>query len=120
MVGLPPDFLSRLLALANLMRLSLLKGAHANLFGPAYRKSRSPVFFGPGTLWRTWGTRPIPIAVVLTLQCFVRGAVSPVVYCVADGGGGQVAAAHLVFGNAAQSFGYRMLGDGVRLVHGFA
>jgi hypothetical protein len=21
----------------------------------------SPVFFGPGTLWRTWGTRPVPI-----------------------------------------------------------
>jgi hypothetical protein len=21
----------------------------------------SPVFFGPGTLWRTWGTRPVSI-----------------------------------------------------------
>ena len=21
----------------------------------------SPVFFGPGTLWRTWGTRPVPM-----------------------------------------------------------
>jgi hypothetical protein len=20
----------------------------------------SPIVFGPGTLWRTWGTRPIP------------------------------------------------------------
>src|ERR1700679_3648048 len=57
---------------------------------------------------------------VLVRQCFVRGAVSPVVYRVADGGRGQVAAAHLVFGNAAQGFGYGLLGDGVRLFHGFA
>jgi hypothetical protein len=44
LVGLPPDFLSRLLALSNLMRLSLLKAAHANLFGAACRKSWSPFF----------------------------------------------------------------------------
>jgi hypothetical protein len=31
LVGLPPDFLSSLLALANLMRLFLLKAAHAVL-----------------------------------------------------------------------------------------
>ena len=65
--GLPPDFLWSLVALANFMRLSLLKAAHANLFGATCRKSGSPVFFGPGTLprqagagWRTWGTRPVP------------------------------------------------------------
>jgi hypothetical protein len=47
-------------ALANLMRLSLLKAAHAVVSGAAYRKSGSPVLFVPGTLWRTWGTRPVP------------------------------------------------------------
>jgi hypothetical protein len=55
-----PDFLSSLLALAHFMRLSLLKAAHAVVSGAAYRKSGSPVVFGPGTLWRTWGTRPVP------------------------------------------------------------
>jgi hypothetical protein len=25
-----------------------------------------PVVFGPGTLWRTWGTRPIPSDLALT------------------------------------------------------
>ena len=59
-------------------------------------------------------------SMVLRRQCFLRGAVSPVVDCVADGGGGQVAAAHLVFGNTAQGFGYRLLGDGVCLVDGLA
>src|ERR1700678_1617471 len=34
-----PDFLSSLLALANFMRLSLLKAAHANFFGASCRKS---------------------------------------------------------------------------------
>src|SRR5271154_7174496 len=47
LVGLPPDFLSRLLALANLMRLSLLKAAHAKLFGASCRKSGSPRLFRP-------------------------------------------------------------------------
>ncbi len=32
-VGLPPDFLSNLLALANFMRLSLSKAAHADAGG---------------------------------------------------------------------------------------
>jgi hypothetical protein len=32
-VGLPPDFLSSLLALANFMRLSLMKAAHADVGG---------------------------------------------------------------------------------------
>jgi hypothetical protein len=41
-----------LLALADFMRLSLMKAAHADLFGAMCRKSGSPVFFGPGTLWR--------------------------------------------------------------------
>jgi hypothetical protein len=55
-----PDFLWRLLALANFMRLSLMKAAHVNLFGAMCRKSGLPVFFGPRTLVRTWGTRPVP------------------------------------------------------------
>ena len=54
----PPDFLWSLVALANFMRLSVQKAAHANLFGAAYRKSGSPVFLVPGSLVRTWGTRP--------------------------------------------------------------
>ena len=37
--GLPPDFLWSLVALANLMRLSLLKAAHAVMSGAGYRKS---------------------------------------------------------------------------------
>jgi hypothetical protein len=41
-------------------------------------------------------------------------AASPVVDGVADGGWGQVAAAHLVFGYAAQCLGYGGLGDPIR------
>jgi len=41
-----PDFLSRLVALANFMRLSLQKAAHANLADAACRKS--------GSRQRTW------------------------------------------------------------------
>jgi hypothetical protein len=37
----PPDFLWTLLGLANLMRLSSLKAAHAVLDGTKYRKSGS-------------------------------------------------------------------------------
>jgi len=33
MVGLPPDFLTRSLALANFMRLSLMKAAHVGVGG---------------------------------------------------------------------------------------
>jgi hypothetical protein len=43
--GLPPDFLWSLVALANFMRLSLLKAAHAVMSGAAYRKSGSPILF---------------------------------------------------------------------------
>ncbi len=46
--GLPPDFLWSLVALANLMRLSLLKAAHAVLSGAAYRKSGSPISWQAG------------------------------------------------------------------------
>jgi hypothetical protein len=46
-VGLPPDFLCSLVALAHLMRLSLLKAAHAVVSGAAYRKSGSPRLFRP-------------------------------------------------------------------------
>jgi hypothetical protein len=42
-----PDFLWSLLALANLMRLSLLKAAHAVMSGAAYRKSGSPHLLQP-------------------------------------------------------------------------
>jgi hypothetical protein len=46
-------------ALANLMRLSLLKPAHAVMSGAAYRKSGSPIVFNPCTRKsRTWSTRP--------------------------------------------------------------
>jgi hypothetical protein len=47
--GLSPDFLRSLVALAHLMRLSLLKAAHAVMSGAAYRKSGSPIFFNPCT-----------------------------------------------------------------------
>ena len=30
------------------------------------RPGRSPIVFGPGTLWRTWGTRPIPSDFAMT------------------------------------------------------
>jgi hypothetical protein len=45
--GLPPDFLWSLVALTNLMRLSLLKAAHAVMSGAAYRKSGSPHLLQP-------------------------------------------------------------------------
>jgi hypothetical protein len=51
----PPDFLSRLVALANVMRPSFQKAAHANLADAAYRKS--------GPHQRTWdekdGAQPL-------------------------------------------------------------
>jgi hypothetical protein len=47
--GLCPDFLWSLVALANLMQLSLLKAAHAVMSGAAYRKSGSPILFNPCT-----------------------------------------------------------------------
>ena len=46
MPHVPPDFLSSLVALANFMRLSLQKAAHANLADAACRKS--------GSHQRTW------------------------------------------------------------------
>ena len=52
----PPDFLSSLVALANFMRLSLQKAAHANLAIATCRKS--------GSHQRTWdendGVKPLP------------------------------------------------------------
>ena len=49
LVGLPPDSLWGLLALANFMRLSLKKAAHAAVSGAAYRKSGTPPLVpGPG------------------------------------------------------------------------
>jgi hypothetical protein len=53
--GLPPDFLWSLVALAHLMRLSLLKAAHAVISGAAYRKSGSPILFNPCTQKREHG-----------------------------------------------------------------
>jgi hypothetical protein len=35
-----------------------------------------PIFFGPGTLWRTWGTRPIPSRLTLPSETFVLLAVA--------------------------------------------
>ena len=40
--GPPPDFLLNLPALANLMRLSSLKGAHVALFKGAWQEIRGP------------------------------------------------------------------------------
>ena len=45
----PPDFLSSLVALANFMRLSLQKAAHANLANATCRKS--------GSHQRTWAEK---------------------------------------------------------------
>ena len=60
-VGLPPDFLSILMALVNSMRLSFKRKPHTQmLVTPRGRKSGSPVVFGPRTPARTWGTRPVP------------------------------------------------------------
>ena len=53
--GLPPDFLWSLVALASLMRLSLLKAAHAVVSGAAYRKSGLPILFNPCTRKREHG-----------------------------------------------------------------
>ncbi len=53
--GLRPDFLWGLVALANLMRFSLLKAAHAVMSGAAYRKSGSPILFNPCTQKREHG-----------------------------------------------------------------
>ena len=94
-----PDFLWSLSALADFMRLSLMKAAHADLFGAMYRKSGKALpkvfnvrfkraslggqnpdhgsviphvkafentIFGPRTLVRTWGTRPIPSDFAMT------------------------------------------------------
>jgi hypothetical protein len=63
MVGFARISFGSLLALANFLRLSLMKAAHANLFGAACRKSGSPVLFDPRTLRRTWGTRPVSVEV---------------------------------------------------------
>ena len=53
--GLPPDFLRSLVALANFIRLSLLKAARAVMSGAAYRKSGSPILFNPCTRRREQG-----------------------------------------------------------------
>jgi hypothetical protein len=39
----------------------LLKATHVNV-GECHvaENPGRPVFFGPGTPWRTWGTRPVP------------------------------------------------------------
>jgi hypothetical protein len=35
-------------------------------FSESVRWAAPPIVFGPRTLWRTWGTRPIPSAFVMT------------------------------------------------------
>src|ERR1700691_270260 len=55
--GLSLDFLWSLVALVHLMRLSLLKAAHANLFSAACRKSGSPSF----STHVRWGERGAPV-----------------------------------------------------------
>jgi hypothetical protein len=46
-VGLPPDFLYTLLALANSMRLSLMKAAHADVGGAPWQEIRVAHRFRP-------------------------------------------------------------------------
>src|ERR1700690_2276852 len=65
-----------------------------------------------------WGTRPSSGNQLLRSRR--GGAASPVVDGIADGSGGQVAAAHFVFGNTAQGLGYRCLSDPISLVYRFA
>ena len=62
MVGLPPDFLSNFLALASFMRLSVLKAAHTNMFGAAYRKSGSAPSFSAHV---RFGERGAPVGIRL-------------------------------------------------------
>src|SRR6201996_3831312 len=45
-VPICPDFLWRLVALIHSMRLSLMKGAHADLSGTAWKKIGAKPFFG--------------------------------------------------------------------------
>jgi hypothetical protein len=46
-VGLPPDFLSNVMALANFMRLSLMKAAHAGVGGAPWQEIRVAHLFRP-------------------------------------------------------------------------
>ena len=60
--GAPPDFLWTMAALANFLRLSLLKAAHAVLGGATYRKFGSIIlypYFSLPSLCETWGTHPL-------------------------------------------------------------
>jgi hypothetical protein len=63
LVGLAPNFLFRQVASAHFMRFSLKKTAHSVVSSAAYRKAGSPIVFVPGTLVRTWGTRPVSLNV---------------------------------------------------------
>jgi hypothetical protein len=57
--GLPPDFLWSLVALANLMRLSLRKAAHAAVGSATWQEIRVTHLVQPMyAKTRTWGTRP--------------------------------------------------------------
>jgi hypothetical protein len=69
-VGLPPDFLLSMVALAHLMRLSSQKAARV-VVGECYVAGNPgrPVFFGPGTPMRSWSTRPITSNVVGLSNC---------------------------------------------------
>ncbi|MEA2539164.1 MAG: GTPase, partial [Acidobacteriaceae bacterium] len=50
------------------MRLSLMKAAHAGVGGASWQEIRVALLFGPGTLWRTWGTRPTSDKVFCSLR----------------------------------------------------
>jgi hypothetical protein len=58
-VGLPPNFLSRLFAFVNFMRLSSQKAAQVVVGESRVQEIRVAHLFGPRTPRRTWGTRTV-------------------------------------------------------------
>jgi hypothetical protein len=105
-----PDFLLNLVALAKFLRLSLRKAAYVAFFGFARQEIRVRFGRDDNSTIACLGMRDDGSAF----------GFSPVVDGVSDGGGGQVAAAHFVFGNAAEGLGYGLLREGIRLFDGFA
>ncbi len=61
LVGLPPDFLLRLVALGSFMRLSLLKGAQVDVGECRVTGNPGRPSYSTDVLMRTWGTRPVSL-----------------------------------------------------------